>query len=444
MALHIHSRYNLAMDTYRELLNKFISFRSISTDPQFAQHIEGIVSWLSETFQNHGFTVKRFDGYNNPIVLASYETDPSYKTCLIYGHYDVQPASIEEGWTSEPFEVHEDNERIYARGAVDNKGQVLVHIATVFDLIKQNKLQYNIKFLIEGNEETGSPKIADCIKDNHHMQCDFVLISDGEINNDTPVIELGFRGGANTTLTIQTATNDLHSGIYGGAAPSAAHEISKFIASLHDQDRHITIPHFYDNVDPIDKAKPIPFDKKEYTKITGAKDTITEPDYDVHTQIGLRPTIQVTGIQTGYTGDGYRNSIPAKATAKINFRLVKSQDPNKIMEQYKKYIKDTLPDYVTHELQITDPYEGIKLDVNNEYVKKAEQLLEKSFGSKPIHKYSGGGLPIVTLFHELLRVPQVLIPLGNEDCNMHGANENFDKDILKKALDFSQQFFSKD
>jgi acetylornithine deacetylase/succinyl-diaminopimelate desuccinylase-like protein len=435
-------RYNLSMNTYLELLKQAISYRSVSTDSQFALQIEGMVTWLSETFQAHNFKVDRLEGYGNPIILASYIPDPQLQTCLIYGHYDVQPASIEEGWHSEPFEVHEDNQRIYARGIVDNKGQFLVHVATIFDLIKQNKLQYNIKFLIEGNEETGSPLISKCISDHKDkLKSDFVMISDGEISGQTPLIELGFRGGANSTLTIQTATNDLHSGIYGGAAPSAAHEMAKFIATIYDKDNRITVPNFYNDVLPVEKTS-AEFDKHEYEKITGAKATLTEPDYDVPTQVGLRPTIQVTGLHTGYTGDGYRNSIPATAMAKINFRLVKNQNPKEIVQQFKKYIADTLPDYVTHTFEISDPYEGIKLDVNNEYVHAAEKLLEKSFGKKPIRKYSGGGLPIVTLFHEHLKVPQVLVPLGNEDCNMHGANENFDKDILKKALDFSQRFFS--
>lgn len=430
------------MNTYKSLLQQAIQFRSVSTDPQFAPQIEGMVSWLSETLQKKGFAVERFEGYANPIILGTYTTDKNAKTCLLYGHYDVQPANIQDGWNTEPFEVHEDENRFYARGVVDNKGQFLIHLATIFDLIDQNKLKYNIKFLIEGNEETGSPKIAQCIKDNHEkLACDFVLISDGEITGKSPVIELGFRGGANTTLTIQTATNDLHSGIYGGIAPSAAHELSKFISTLYDEKNKITIPHFYDDVDPISE-KPTPFNKHEYENITGCKTLLHEEKIDPALQTGLRPSIQVTGISTGYTGEGYRNSIPAKAIAKINFRLVKSQDPQKIMEQFEYYIKKTLPDYVSYTFEITDPYEGIKLDINNEYVQKAQEKLTEAFQTQPLHKYSGGGLPIVTLFNDLLKVPQVLVPLGNEDCNMHGVNENFDKAILEKALLFSNNFFS--
>jgi len=430
------------MKTYKLLLQQAIQFRSVSTDSKFLPQIEGMVTWLAETFQKHNFKVERFEGYANPIILASYEINQNAKTCLVYGHYDVQPAEKSEGWDSEPFEVYEDNERLYARGVVDNKGQVLVYIATVFDLINQNKLKYNVKFILEGNEETGSPRIADCIKDHKDkLACDFVMISDGEISGQSPVIELGFRGGANTTLTLKTASNDLHSGIYGGIAPNAANQLAKFLASLYDDQNKITVPNFYDEVDEITETATT-FSKEEFEKITGCKAVLNEPEIDPSLQTGLRPSIQVTGIQSGYTGDGYRNGIPAKAVAKINFRLVKSQDPEKILKQFEEYIKKTLPPYVSYTFETTDPYEGIKLDINNEYVHEAEKILEQSFSTKPIRKYSGGGLPIVTLFNELLKVPQVLVPLGNGDCNMHGANENFDKKILQKALDFSEKFFT--
>jgi acetylornithine deacetylase/succinyl-diaminopimelate desuccinylase-like protein len=431
------------MTTYKNLLTQFIQFRSVSTDSQFAPHIEGTVAWLSESFQKNNFSVERLENYGNPIILASYIHEPQAPTCLIYGHYDVQPAQIQDGWNTEPFEVHEDEKRIYARGAVDNKGQVLVHIATIFDLIKEKSLQYNIKFFIEGNEETGSPFIGKCITENlDKLKCDFVLISDGEISGKHPIIELGFRGGANTTLTLHTASNDLHSGIYGGIAPNAALEMTQFLAKLVDTNNKVTIPHFYENVDQITE-EPLDFNREEFEKITGAKTLKNEPEIHPSLQTGLRPSVQITGIQSGYTGEGYRNGIPSKAVAKINFRLVKSQDPQKIMEQFKEYINSQLPNYITWSLDITDPYQGIKLNINSQIVQKAGKILAESFNKEVLHKYSGGGLPIVTLFNDLLNIPQVLVPLGNEDCNMHGVNENFDKDILQKALTFSRNFFSK-
>jgi acetylornithine deacetylase/succinyl-diaminopimelate desuccinylase-like protein len=439
------TRYNKTMTTtYKSLLSEFISFKSISTDPQYKSEITKTTNFLKEKFEQNNFKVEIIEGFGNPIVIAHYENNKDDKTCLIYGHYDVQPAEKSEGWRQDPFTVEETDERIYARGAIDNKGQVLVHIATIFDLIRENKLAYNITFMIEGDEETGSPHLEAFIKRYpDKLKADVVMISDGEITGKYPVIELGFRGGFNATLTMQSANNDLHSGIYGGATPNAAYELSVFLANLYDENNQITIPQFYDDVEPIEKNLEIPFDQEEYEKITGAKTLKTEPEYNFHTQIGLRPTIQVTGIHTGYTGEGYRNSIPAKATAKINFRLVKNQNPHLIAELFKNYCKKMIPNYITYTLENTDPYDGIKLDVNNDYIKKTKQLLRESYEVDPLEKYSGGGLPIVTYFDNILKVPQILVPLANEDCNMHGVHENFDKKFLEKALTFSKKFFSK-
>ena len=429
--------------TYINLLAAFISYKSISTDLSYKTEIQKTVAWLKNTFDMQNFTTQIIEGYDNPIVVAKYIANPSYKTCLIYGHYDVQPADITDGWDSEPFTLTQKNNRIFARGAIDNKGQIAIHIAAIFELIKENKLGHNITFMIEGNEETGSPFLSKFIQYYKQiLDCDFIMISDGEITAQSPVIELGFRGGFNSTLNIQTASNDLHSGIYGGAAPSASHELSKFLASLFNEQNQVAIPHFYDNVEPIDGKMNIPFSQEEYSKITGAKALLTEPGIDYYNQTGLRPTLQITGIQSGYVEDGYKNIIPCKATAKINARLVKNQNPTKIAELLTQFIKDNLPSYVDHTFTITDPYEGIKLDVENEYVKKATQLLEKAYNKKPLYKYSGGGLPVVTEFDAVLGKPQVLVPFANEDCAMHGANENFDLKFAERAYNFSKSYFS--
>ncbi|MDQ3099666.1 MAG: M20/M25/M40 family metallo-hydrolase [bacterium] len=428
--------------TYLNLVSEFIKFKSISTDNTFATEIQKCALWLKNTFTENGFKVNIINGYGNPIVVAHYQTNPEYKTALIYGHYDVQPADKSEGWNSEPFELFNDGKRLYARGSIDNKGQVAIHIATIIDLIKENQLKYNITFMIEGNEETGSPLLGKFIQDNKVLlKADVVVISDGEITGNNPILELGFRGGFNTTITIKTATNDLHSGIYGGLAPNAAHEAAKLIAKLYDENNHITIPHFYNDVAQIENPEIIPFDQKEYQRITGAKAVLKEPEFDPYTQVGLRPSIQVTGLQSGYIGEGYKNGIHAKAILKINFRLVRNQNSAKIAEEFRDYLKETLPSYVDFNIEVNDIHQGVKIDLNNDYIHKAKAILEKAYGTKPLLKYSGGGLPIVTFFEEALGVPQVLVPLANEDCNMHGANENFNLEDIEKSLEFSKEFF---
>ena len=436
------------MDEYRKLLTGYIRDKSISTDQQFKDGISATVKWLHGLFASRGFTVTVIEGYDNPVLVAHYEINPAFQTCLIYGHYDVQPADVADGWDSEPFTATERDGRFYCRGAIDNKGQNLIHIVSIFDLIKTGKLGYNIKFILEGNEETGSPKLPKLIADKKDLlKADFTLISDGELTAETPTIEIGFRGGFNLTLTVTTSNTDLHSGIYGGAAPNAAHELAKLIARFYDTDNHIAIEDFYEGVDEITpdikvNNEKIPFNREEYERISGTRSLLLEPGYDYYTETGLRPTIQVTGVKTGYMGEGYRNGIPASATAKINFRLVIRQDPEKIVRLFSDYVRKQLPDYVDAKIEVSDPYNGIKLTIDNPFVKKAYQKLAAAYGKEPIYKYVGGGLPIVTLFNDILGIPNVLVPLANEDCKMHAANENYAVEYVQKALVFSKSFFS--
>jgi acetylornithine deacetylase/succinyl-diaminopimelate desuccinylase-like protein len=435
-------------ELYQSLLRPLIEIKSISTDKAFKSKMLDTAEYLQSIFDSRGFDVEIIEDYGNPIVVASFEQDPELETCLIYGHYDVQPADEKDGWDSEPFEVRDDGERLYARGIVDNKGQVLIHIASIFQLIEEDKLGYNIKFMIEGDEETGSPKIESFMKDhNDKLRCDFFLISDGEIIGENPVLDAGFRGGANTTLTIRTAKTDVHSGIFGGAIPSAAHEASTFVASLFNEFNQVTIPGFYDNVDEISDEirknnQSMPFSLKELEESVGVKSLKKEMDIDFYSQIGLRPTIQVTGLESGYNKDGYRNGIPCEARVKINFRLVQSQGTEKVLELYREYISNNLPDYCDWDLQEHDIHSAAKIDLDNKYIQKAKEELNKAFGKEPFFAFSGGGLPIVTLYQEYLEAPGVLAGLGNQDCNMHGINENFKIGILKKGLIFSTNFFS--
>jgi acetylornithine deacetylase/succinyl-diaminopimelate desuccinylase-like protein len=436
------------MDTYRKLLDEAIKLRSISTDSQFAGDIAATAEWFKQIFEDKGFKAEVVTGYDNPIVVAHLEIDPSYKTCLVYGHYDVQPASQEEGWDSDPFIATERDGRIYARGAVDNKGQVLVHVAAIFDLIDSKELKYNIKFMIEGSEEIGSDMMQEFIEAKKDLlKADFALVSDGEIVGEHPTIELGFRGGLNSTLTVKTSSKDIHSGLFGGISPNALEELTNLLSKMYDSDRKITVKGFYDDVLPVTEDEiaahsKIPFDMDQYLANSGTKAAIPEKGYDNYTSGSLRPSIQVTGVQGGYNGEGYRNSIPGSAVAKINFRLVDKQNPQKIAELFEQFIKENLPEYVEYEFKPEQLYEGIKLDINNEYIRKAEKVLQESFGADPYLKFVGGGLPIITYFNNYLGIPQVVTPLANEDCNMHGANENYNVEILEKALKFSRGFFS--
>src|SRR3989344_5378141 len=237
---------------YKSLLSEFVSFKSVSTDKAYISEIQKTVKWLEKLFSERGFSVEVIKGTRcNPVVFASYETESAKETVLVYGHYDVQPANKSDGWEKEPFWLNEKKGKLYARGVVDNKGQVLIHIFTVFELIKTQEIKYDVKFLIEGNEETSNDELADIIKKNKSkLKADYVLISDGEIPYK-PSIEYSLRGGFNVTLKYITAKNNLHSGIFGGAIPSASYELSKFLAKLYDKNNKVSIPGFYVGVDRI-------------------------------------------------------------------------------------------------------------------------------------------------------------------------------------------------
>ena len=243
----------MELKEYKQLLSEFVRFQSISTDPNFLPAIDDTIEWLQNLFQNNGFETKIFPGEKtNPVVFSQYKNPKATQTVLIYGHYDVQPARHDEGWDSDPFTLTEKNGKYIARGVVDNKGQILIHIFTVLNLIKENKLAYNVKFLIEGNEETSNPELSEIMKKNSKLLAsDYVLVSDGELVDGKPAIEASLRGGFNLTLQYKTADNNVHSGIYGGAVPNAAYELTKLLGKLFDENNSVTVDHFYDNVDEI-------------------------------------------------------------------------------------------------------------------------------------------------------------------------------------------------
>ncbi len=441
-------------EKYKKLLGEYVAFKSISTDDAFKHEMLKTASWLIETLQNYGFKTKLLKGkFCNPIVFAEYVVDKKFETVLIYGHYDVQPAERNDGWQSDPFKLTEIGSgnkiknKLLARGVVDNKGQNLIHIIAIGELIKQGKLKYNVKFMIEGNEETANPDIPTIVAKNKKLlQSDYIMISDGEIQGSSPTIEASLRGGFSMTVTYTTGKTNLHSGLFGGAIPNAAHELTKLVASLYDKNNRVVIPGFYDGLKAIDTVTKNAHVKlhgngKHITKLAGVQVLCTEKGCDFYTQTGLRPTIQATGIKTGYIGDGYANIVPAMAEARLNVRVVSPQNPAKVFEAIKKYIKNHAPKHVAVNITHTEFNEPIMVDINNEKVREVRTLLKKVYKKDPIVKYVGGSIPIVADFKSLLGVETLLVSLGNDDCNMHGIDENFTVDLIKKGLDFSTEFF---
>lgn len=439
------------METYKfylDLLNEFIRFKSISTDKKYKSEIDKCADWLINLLSNNSFKTQKIEGYGNPIVVSELTLDPKFETCLIYGHYDVQPADQTDGWEKDPFTVFEKDNRLFARGIVDNKGQVLVHIATVLNLLKQNKLKYNIKFIIEGDEESGSPLIEKFFIDNSEkLKCDFVLISDGELTMGFPSIDVAFRGIVNCELQVTTSQKDNHSGLYGGTIPNSANILAKILANMHDEEGRLTIEGINNSIkvsdDILKNNESIPFYLEEFKKNTGSKVRLDENSVDFYTQVGLLTSAEITTLISGYIGDGFKNAIPGKSISKINFRLSPWHKVQQVKDAFESYIKNNMPEYCEYKIIFDQDSEAIKLDERNDYIKNAKKTLESVYKKESFFRYCGAIVPIAGYFADFLKVPVLDIGLGNEDCNMHGANENYDIETLKKGLEFSQSFLSK-
>lgn len=437
-------------NSYKALLAEFVKFQSISTDPKYKSEMDKTVSWLKNLFTDSGFSVKILQGKEtNRVVFASYIHDEALPTFLIYGHYDVQPADQTDGWTANPFTMLATEKKLIARGIIDNKGQVLVHIFTAIQLIKEGKLNCNLKFLIEGNEETGNGDLAGIMAKNRDLlKCDVVIVSDGDLTNNKPTIEVSLRGGFSCTLTYQTAKGNLHSGLWGGAIPNAAYEMAKFLSKLQNPDNSVSFDGFYKGADVITKEqlknnRNLVKDGGDIVKLAGVKRLLTEPRTDFYTQTGLKPTLQITGLKSGYIEAGYSNIVPFKAEARINVRLVTSQKPGVIARALENFVKRNTPKYVDYTLNFSGMHTPIKVDTENIYVKTAEKILTEVYGSKVNRRYVGGAIPFVGDVKSILGVDTLLVPLVNEDCNMHGTDENFEISLAQKALEFSRGFMSR-
>ncbi len=358
----------------------------------------------------------------------------------------MQPASREEGWEKDPFSVNITPERIIARGVADNKGQTGIHLVTISELKNQEKLRYNVKILLEGDEESGSEGLERFLKENKEkLKADFILISDGELSLGYPTIELGFRGGFNCEIKLKTAETELHSGIYGGAVPSASFEALRLLSNLFVEEGQTILSSIREDLPEIPKElvekNKEKINPEEIRKLATTK-TLYLRDYDFYTTTGLFPAVIITGLEAGYTKEGFRNAVPPTATLKINFRLAPTQDPQKVIKELQEKVDQFVPPWVEKEVKTESPYKGVMLDKDNRFVERAANLLKEVFGAEPIYKYCGGGLPVVTHFHEILQIPQVLVPLANEDCRMHAVNENLKIDTVKKGIEFSLRFFS--
>ena len=420
-------------------LFELLKIASISADPAYDREVtkgaQAVHDFLKAAGIDH---TKIYETEGHPIVYGEKNIDPHLPTVLVYGHYDVQPPDPLDLWDSKPFEpvikktpLHPEG-AIFARGACDDKGQMFMHIKAIEYLISTDQLPCNVKFMIEGEEEVGSNSLVDFVKTHRELlKNDVILISDtGMIANDIPSITTGLRGLSYVEVCVTGPNRDLHSGLYGGAVANPINILTKMIASLHDQDNHITIPGFYDKVEELsrqerDAMAKAPFNLEGYQNALDINAVYGEKGYTTNERNSIRPTLDVNGIWGGYTGEGAKTVIPSKAYAKISMRLVPHQDWEEITQLFKNHFESIAPKGVTVSVTPHHGGQGYVTPIDHIGYKAAAEAYEITFGKTPIPQRSGGSIPIVALFEEVLNAKSVLMGFGLDSDAIHSPNEHF-------------------
>lgn len=432
-------------------LCEFLRIPSVSTDATHAADIDHAAHFVRLAFDAAGADtaeVMKTDGH--PVVYAEKIIDATLPTVLVYGHYDVQPPDPLEEWKTPPFEPTIRDEQIYARGATDDKGQVYMHIKAFEAMVATNSLPCNVKFLIEGEEELGSPSLeAFCRTHKKLLAADAVLASDTAIISKTvPSIETGLRGLCYFEVTVEALSHDLHSGIYGGAVPNPATILARMIASLHNAKGKVTIPHFYDDVATVSKAERAkmnarPHSDAAYRREVGAKALEGEVGYTTIERTTIRPTLEVNGIWGGFTGTGSKTIVPARAHAKISTRLVPNQSPEKMAKLVMQHLKRSAPPSVTVTVRQLDgvgkPY---VTPTDSAVYRAAAAAMKETFGKEPIPTRSGGSIPVICMFDEVLGTKSALMGFGFESDGLHSPNEHFGVWNFFKGIQTIPRFYA--
>ena len=427
--------YEQNRQSFLEGLQTFLRIPSISTLSEHKPDIRRAAEFVRDEFRATGLKhAELIEGDGNPLVYAEWTDAPGKPTLLLYGHYDVQPPDPLDEWKSPPFEPAVRGNDIFARGASDDKGQTYILMKAVEGLLKtKGRLPVNVKFLIEGEEETGGEHIEAYVASRPaRLKADAAVICDTEMfAPELPTICVGLRGIVYAELHVEGANHDLHSGVYGGAAPNPLQAIAEILSTLKDRDGHIRIPGFYDRVVPPSAKEReawarLPFDVAEYThKEMGAKELVGEPEIPLLERLWARPTLEVHGIRGGFTGEGAKTVIPARAVAKISTRLVADQRPDEAAAQLKEAIRVACPKGVTAELKLIHSAPPSLVNPDNKFIRAAAEAMKEVFGPETVYIRSGGSIPIVGLFDKYLGIPSVMLGFGLPDDNLHAPNEKF-------------------
>jgi acetylornithine deacetylase/succinyl-diaminopimelate desuccinylase-like protein len=425
--------YEQHHEDYLEGLKTFLRIPSISTLSEHKPDIQKAAEFVKSELAKAGLQqAQLIEGQGNPLVYAEWLGAPGKPTILFYGHYDVQPPDPLDEWRSPPFEPAIRNDNIYARGSADDKGQTYILIKAVEGLLKQHgRLPVNVKFLIEGEEEVGGEHIESYVASKPaRIKADAAVICDTEMfAPELPTICVGLRGIVYGELIVQGADHDLHSGVYGGAAPNPIQAVAEILTALKDREGHIRIPGFYDRVQPPSQKERtawarLPFDEQEYKdKEVGVKELVGEPEIQLFERLWARPTLEVHGIRGGFTGEGAKTVIPARALAKLSMRLVADQRPDEATAQLQKAVAAACPKGVTAEFKPIHSAPPSLVNPDNKFIHAAAEAMKQVFGKETVYIRSGGSIPIVAAFDASLGIPSVMMGFGLPDDNLHAPNE---------------------
>lgn len=418
-----------------ELIN-FLRIPSISTLPERKDDVAHAARFVAESLQQAGLeNVEVIPTGKHPLVYADWLHSPNKPTVLAYGHYDVQPPDPLELWTSPPFEPSIRDGNIYARGACDDKGQMYMHIKAVEALraVNGGKLPVNLKFLIEGEEEVGGESISKYVpKHRERLKADVALVSDTELFADgVPTLCIGLRGLIYLEVEATGPARDLHSGMYGGAAPNAVYGLIELLSKAKDPKGHLQIPGIYDDVVPpepaeIESWRHLPFSEDQFLKEeVGSTELTGEPDQSVLSRVWARPTFEVHGIVGGFTAAGAKTVIPAKATAKVSMRLVPKQDPQRVLAAFKGWVKDNTPKGIRTDIRVLSVGPAISVNPNHPAIQIAARAFSEMLGKPTVFIRSGGSIPIVGEFATHLGIPTILMGFGLPDDGLHSPNEKY-------------------
>lgn len=437
-------------DNYVEELKDFLRIPSVSADSKFKPDVDRCAEFVHQGLTKAGLESEIIPTKGHPIVFGHWQhAGDDAPTVMIYGHYDVQPPDPLDLWETGPFEPTIRGEHIYARGATDDKGQMWTHVKSVEAWLKTTgKLPVNVLFVIEGEEEVGSDNLDLFLEENKEkLKCDVAVVSDSsQYAPGIPAVTYGLRGILAVEVTLHGPNRDLHSGTFGGSVANPANILAKLIASLHDDAGRVQIPGFYDTVIPISDQekeiyKSLPFDEAEYCKDLGVDSGHGEEGYSTTERRWARPTCDVNGMLSGYTGEGPKTIIPSKASVKITCRLVPDQDPKKLTQSLKEYLESQVPKGCRFEFEDFHGCEAVVSDLNSPYMKAAGDAIEVAFGAAPVMIREGGSIPVVKSFRDLLGVDTLLLGWGQNSDNLHSPNEHFSLSDFQKGIHASAQLW---